>query len=413
MTLGLPSCAGDQAMNLVKSSQPNVFRTPRVINAMVLACLFCTIAANAGAQTSRREPSSDDSQRSPVGPGKVVVHTALGGEILGYDIDQTGTEGLLSEFVALNDGNSKIAVETFDQKTGRIVKVVNQQNNTSSAWETLGVFGNHVGLAELEQEANLRVDKRAYLILNPLSSNQFTARWTPPLNANDIIVATNETQGSSTTAMLFMKNTGDNFSSYVLSSNIAANTFGPVVQVPDPIFDWDLSPVIAINSTTNQAVLGSSTGCVGPQCTTEIGLVDLTLGTFTEFEGLGLGSINGIAVDSNTGIACTTTEVDFNVEFYDLAAQTGIIVPMAGAVSQAQSGQAVAIDPIHKLFLIGQEFSSTSPSGSSIQVFDEQGDVVESLNGFSLPASPVNLALNPSLRLGFVYGGTTLQSFTY
>jgi hypothetical protein len=68
MTLGLPSCAGDQAMNLVKSSQPNVFRTPRVINAMVLACLFCTIAANAGAQTSRREPSSDDAQRPPVGP---------------------------------------------------------------------------------------------------------------------------------------------------------------------------------------------------------------------------------------------------------------------------------------------------------------------------------------------------------
>ena len=45
MTLGLPSCAGDQAMNLVKSSQPNVFRAPRMIYAMVIACLFCTIAA--------------------------------------------------------------------------------------------------------------------------------------------------------------------------------------------------------------------------------------------------------------------------------------------------------------------------------------------------------------------------------
>jgi hypothetical protein len=210
------------------------------------------------------------------------------------------------------------------------------------------------------------------------------------------------------------KNTVNDFSSYVFSSNVGANTFGPVFKVSDPVFNFDNSPVLAFNSTNNQAVLGGSNGCFG--CTTEIGMVDLTTGKLTEFEGLGFGFINGIAVDSATGIACTATEDDFSVEFYDLAKQTGIIVVLPGANNQAQSGGAVAVDPIHKLFLIGQEFSSTAPSGSSIQVFDEQGNFVESLNGFNLPASPAYMALHPSQRAGYVIVTpdlTTLQSFTY
>jgi len=42
------------------------------------------------------------------------------------------------------------------------------------------------------------------------------------------------------------------------------------------------------------------------------------------------GSINGLAVDSEDGIACTTTEVDFRVEFYDLAKETGFAVVLPG-----------------------------------------------------------------------------------
>ena len=353
--------------------------------------------------------------QAPIGPGKVVVHSALGGFILGYDIDQTGTEGLLSEALVLNDGNADVAVETFDQKTGKIIKIVKQQSDSKNDFVTLGIFNNHVALTEFEHVTNLYVDKRLYGVSNPLSSNQITGQWTPPLpNADDIIQGTAASQGLPNTAVLAFKNTGNNFNSYVFSSNVGANTFGPVIEVTDQVFDFDNSPVIAIDSATNQAVLGSSAGCFG--CTTEIGMVDLGTGKQTEFEGLGLGFINGIAVDSNTGIACTSTEDDFSVEFYDLANQTGIIVVLPGATDQSQSGLDVEVDPIHKLFLVGQEFSSTAPSGSSIQVFDEQGNFVESINGLSLPASPAYMALHPSERAGYVIvtpALTTLQSFTY
>jgi hypothetical protein len=369
---------------------------------MVLFCLAACVSAPA--QTG---------SNSPIGPGKVVVNTALGGFILGYDIDQTGTEGILSESLDLSDGKSNVAVETFDQKTGKIIKIITEQKDTKNDFATLGIVGNSVALTEFEHVTNLFVDKRLYGVSNPLNSNKITGKWTPPFQAaNDIISSVSSSQGVPNAAVLGSHNTVSDFSSYVFSSNVAANTFGKVFKVADPVFDGNHSPVLAYDSTTNQAVLGGSNGCFG--CTTEIGMVDLTTGKLTEFRGLGQGFINGIAVDSATGMACTTTEDDFSVEFYDLANQTGIIVVLPGATNQAQSGQAVAVDPIHKLFLVGQEFSSTAPRGSSIQVFDEQGNFVESLNGFSLPASPAYMALHPSQRAGYVLGSeTALQSFTY
>jgi hypothetical protein len=375
----------------------------------VLLGLFC-LTATVGAMSQ-----TDSGSRQPIGPGKIVVHTALGGFILGYDIDQTGTEGILSEALTLNDGHANVAVETFDQKTGKLIKILAQQSDSKNDFVTLGIFGNHIALTEFEHVSQLFVDKRIYATSNPISSNKFTRRWTPPFTGADHILSSmSASQGVPNAAVMGFINNGNDFNSYLFSANVGANTFGPVVKVDDPVFASNLSPALAMNNTTNQAVLGGSFGCFG--CTTEIGMVDLTTGKLTEFPGLGFGIVNGIAVDSNTGIACTTTEDDFSVEFYDLATQTGKIVVLPGATSQAQSGQAVAIDPIHKLFLVGQEFSSTAPTGSSIQIFDEHGNFVESLNGFDLPASPAYMALHPSKRAGYVIVTpdlTTLQSFTY
>lgn len=394
-------------MNLAPASSPQTsVLSAHSQSVTLLFVLLGLVTAAAGQNLGSQKPG--------IGPGSVVVHTALGGFILGYDIDHNGGEGLLAESLALPDGNDDAAVETFDQKTGKIIKIVRQQNDTPSDFVALGIFGNGTGLAEYEHVSKLFVDKRVYGMLNPLSGNRITGLWTPPLKqADEIISGMAESQGSPNTAVLAFHNTINDFSSYVFSSNVAANTFGSVIKINDSIFDHNNSPVMAYDSATNQAVIGGSNGCFG--CSTEIGLVDLATGKQTEFAGLGFGFINGIAVDPATGIACTTTEDDFSVEFYNLAKQQGIIVQIPGASSQAQSGLDVELDPIHKLFLVGQEFSSTG-SGSSIQVFDEQGNYIESINGLSLPASSTLIALHPSERAGYVLvtpALTELQSFTY
>src|ERR1700678_2235932 len=92
--------------------------------------------------------TSKGASRPPKGPGKVIVHPALGGVIFGFDVDQNGTEGFLSEGIIT--GDCPYATETFDQKTGKIIKVVRKGKSAGCGDDdvTWGVVGSSVGLVE-------------------------------------------------------------------------------------------------------------------------------------------------------------------------------------------------------------------------------------------------------------------------
>ncbi len=349
----------------------------------------------------------------------MIVHSKFGGQIFGFDIDQNGTEGLFSEAQTLANGQVLAAVETFDQRTGQILTVV-AKTQTSDDFVTLGVVGNSVGLVEHEVETSLFRVTRKFQVINPLNSNQFTGTWTPPVGSQDIIMpdGVSRSQGVANVAVFVYDNSG-HFIPKVFSSNVAANTFGPVVMITDSRNFASAPPPIAYDSVTNQAILGGGPGCFF--CLPEIGVADLTTGTFSEFTGIGFGFINGIAIDAADGIAVTTTEDDASVEFYDLASRTGFIVqlPNSGG-DQFFSGADVEFDPIHKLFFVAQPNSSVS-SGSTIYIYDTQGVLKQTLNGFKFSNTfnviPMHIALNPSKRIGFVdgpdQGVTEIQSFTY
>lgn len=357
--------------------------------------------------------STAAAQAPAAGPGGVVVHPAFGGFILGYDVDVNGDEGMLCEALTLANGNHDIAIETFYTTTGAIAKFVRRMLNSKDAFVTLGIKGASVGLMEFQHVSQIFVDHRRYVTLNPVAGNTFSTIWSPPLTALDTIQSVSATQGTPTAAFLGF-HIGGNDDVFLFQSNVGANTFGPKLTITDPNFAWNDSPRMALDTPTNQALLGASNGC--PNCPPELALFDLATGAEQPFNGLGFGCINGIAIDSAAHIACTSTEIDFSIQFYDLTTKSGFKVPIPGATSQAQSGQDVQFDPIHHLFLIGQVFSSSAPSGSSILVFDEQGNFVHSVDGLHLPASPVRIALIPARRTGFVLTApdlTSLQSFTY
>ena len=82
------------------------------------------------------------------------------------------------------------------------------------------------------------------------------------------------------------------------------------------------------------------------------------------------------------------------------------------------SGAAIANDPIHGLFLVADPVFA--PTGdSAIVVYDESGNLVESIPGFNFSNSstvvPVRVAVNPSLRMGWVDGPGLgqIQQFFY
>lgn len=348
----------------------------------------------------------------PCAAGPVVVQSALGGSIIGYDVDRTGTMGILSEYVPHGNAND-VAVETFDLATGAIVKVVKKKISTKDDYVVLGVVGAGAGLVETEHVGDLFVDKRTYNAIDPLSGEKFTGKWTPPLSKKDILLSASVNTGASTTAFMGFPNTGSGHT-FVFASDVVGNTFGSKIEIVDDVFDFNDSPVMAYDSQSNMAFVGASVGC-NPSCFSELRSIDLASGAVGDAVRVGHGFVNGIAADEEHGIIATATELDFTVEFYNEKTHQLVRTVLQGATSQINSGTDVQFDPMHKPFFVGQPFSSTGPN-SSIQVYDRKGVFVESINNLHLPASASRIALNPALRRGFVQSsqdGSQLQIFSY
>ena len=383
----------------MKNKKTSYGALSRIVRAIVLS--LCCVAV---AQTSLARH---------IGPGKILVKSKFGGAIYGYDIDRNGTEGILAEMTQLENGNVLSAVETFDQNTGKIIAVLSKTENYDCDM-VIGVFANSAAIVMHEQATEKGVVKRPYRMVSPLSANKYTGLWRPPdrqgrHDTNGIIWWGAVNQETPTTAFLDMVGYPVDVN-YVFSSDVAKNTFGRFVALTQPALEPYNFPALAIDTKTNIAVAAQAESCTFG-CNPEFGLVDLVSGKVSYFTGLGLGYINGIAVDSEDGIACTTTNSDGNVEFYDLKTQTGFAEDLPGGATGLQAGGDVEYDPIHKLFLVAQPISTTGP-GSSIQVYDPKGNLVESVNNLNFGGY---IALNPKIRGGFVGSGKAgvLQSFTY
>jgi hypothetical protein len=394
----------------------SVFRW-RLSAALAVLCLSGLAAfAHAGNQVPAHVRASKLPVEQTKEPGQqtgqgFVVQSLLGGQIFGYDVDRNGSEGLLSEAKVLANGFYTVATETFDQTTGRIVAIVETRIATRDDFVTLGVVGSQIGLREWEHTQGLYVVSRTYNVMNPLSINRFTGAWTPPIN--DMTQHFEDVEGNQgAPGVAVMASTDTCCGRFVFGSNVGANTFGPTITLTDPIMTGGVPPLLAYDSATNQAVLAQAQGA--PYSTPIIDLVNLTSGMITEFTGLGDGYVNGLAVDSATGIACTATETDNAAEFYNLTTRTGIIVDLP--VIGQYSGATVAVDPVHHLFLITHPVPA---SPGQIHVYDESGNLVESLRNFMFGPGGAYIALNPNTRTGFVqipgpHGNfSALQSFTY
>ncbi len=371
--------------------------------------------ARAGSITGRALGSD---HKVGLGP---IVSSANGGQIFGFATNANGTDGILAE-ANLQGSNVIAAVETFNQKTGKIVKVV-AMTNTMDDFVADGIVANDVGLVTHEAVTGNKV-VRSYPLLNPVTSNKFTSMWKSPIEDLGIEqVADNQT---TTTSVLFVTELANQDIPDLIVTDLGKNKIDKVIPIDPNQFGLAMAPQFAQDTIHDQAVFATSpSGGAAGGPPPKVGFISLKTGKMSEFSGVqcpgsvGCGYANGVAYDSKTGIACTDTELDGGVEFYDLAKQTGFHEFLPGNFGQLTSGAFIANDPIHKLFLIAQPVSSTAQSGSSVQVFDEHGSLVESINGFNFSnASSVifaRISLHPADRTGYVNGPgiNQLQQFSY
>ena len=366
----------------------------------VLAIALCSVAGLAAAQTA---PT-----RSPKGPGKIVVHPKFGGQISGYDIDQNGTEGVLAEQKTLANGDTLSAVETFDQGTGKILKVIRKGVTQFDDDIVIGIVGTSTGIV-LHEHAAANGTVRTYHLISPLDANKYTGIWQPPhYDSNDIVSGVSHNQGATEAAFFVLHDVYPGTTYFAFEEDMQKQTFGKEITMTSPDFEPFTPVAFAFDVKTNAGVLAEAQGC--NYCVMQVGLVNLDTGNFDEFQGLGKG-LQGLAVDSDDGVACTTSADTASVQFYDLKTQTGIIEDLPGGVGQAQSGFDVEYDPIHKLFLV---FQPDGPGEHSyIQVYDPKGNLVDSVDFGPYNHFGGYIALQPKQRSGFLGEGPVLRSFTY
>jgi hypothetical protein len=332
--------------------------------------------------------------------------TLPGELIIGYDVDQDGTLGLVT---------SGSKVDTFDVASGVITGGF-PSKSTKQQYAVEAIAGGNVGLIQ-------RIDPsliRRYSLVAPFTTHHFTGHWTPPVSDIEIRPAVDQARH---TGAFYAFELNNNDLPVIFSSNVAANTFGHVINLDPNKFTPNLQPRVGYYPPANEAVIAVSPdgGARGGMAPINY-LIDLDSGKISSFAGFNngpfhAGSVQGMALDPNTGIEVTTTELNSSVEFYNVVTRKPITVVQPPCTNDGFQGFAngVAVDPVNKLFLVAGTACKGTSFVSGLDVYDESANLVEAIPGFGFfPAQPPAV-VDPAIRTGWILGpqANQLQQFFY
>ena len=156
--------------------------TPALLSITVLVVVFVSVILGTQSAPAQTYTALNTFVRNDqkVGLGK-VLSSAYGGQIFGFDINENGTDGIITEALSLSNGGLKSAVETFDLKTGKITKIVKTLVSPTAGEELFadGIAGNDVALIDEERVTikNGHVSRDdLFFVMNPVSGGKITGR---------------------------------------------------------------------------------------------------------------------------------------------------------------------------------------------------------------------------------------------
>lgn len=390
----------------------------RSIHAALLAIFAasCSGGGGGGPLSSLSRSATQPFARRAVGPGP-IVSSKFGGPIFGWAIDENGTDGVLTEVTPPSGFPDTSVVETFDQTTAQITKVVRKQNSGPSGSRELfadAILANDVGLID-DERAHLQqhVRRDTYYVMAPVSGNKITGTWKRPPGKDFLIfdIADQQVNPAAVMAATILDGVISRPPTFeVVVTDVVTNKILETLRPPSG--DGVNYPYFVAEDTTTQhayvpaANYHSQTVFIDYDIPTGHASNNFVAPAFS-------GPVMGIAIDSATHTMCTTTGTTYSVQMYDLKTKKQTFygqIPNSGG--EGQAGSSIAADPINHLFLVEQPNSLRG--GSAIYVYDEQGNVLESLSGFAFgPSSGIQVV--SASRSGYVAGPSAnqLQSFTY
>lgn len=353
--------------------------------------------------------------RGAVGPG-LTVTSKFGGQIFGWAIDENGTDGVLTEVTPPSGSPFTSVVETFDQTTGKITKVVRKQSGGPSGGRELfvdAILANDVGLIDDERRHVGRPLRDVYYLMAPVSGKKITGTWTRPSGYDFLLwdIADQQTNPDAIMAATIVAHGISQPPTFeVVVTDVATNKLLQTLYAPHG--DGVNYPYFVAEDTTTQhayvpaANYDSQTVFIDYDIQSGHASNNFVAPPFS-------GPVAGIAIDSATHMMCTTTGSTYSVQMYDLKTKKQTFygqIPNAGG--EGQAGSSIAADPVNHLFIVEQP--NSLQGGSEIYVYDEKGNVLESLTGFAFgPSSGIQVVATS--RSGYVSGRqlNQLESFTY
>lgn len=398
------------------------FRHRLVTLGFFLSCAFVFGCAGHAAMPQSAAPNSTATfhVRRETGQLGPVIKTKHGGNVSAWAIDENGTDGILTESSNPQPSELLSYVETFDQTTDEVTKTVAKQTSSNGDDEYIasGILDNDVGLIDDEEEPCPGCTRNdTFDRMSPVTRGRFTGQWRLPNKQGILLQDVADQQSNPLEAIFVLDNNDAPALPEVIVSDVQHNKFKKTPSFPDGQI-WYGPEIIAEDSETADAIVPTQ---YLQGSTLVFDDFDLKKGKVSTFLAVpGVGPFEGVAIDSSTDMMCTTTQGDYSVEFYSLKTRQGFAEQLPGAGGEQESGSSIAADPVNHLFLVTQPTSSVSPSGgSTVFVYDENGNLVETINGFAFGGrfsdTRPAIQVNAGKRVGFVNGsqGNEIQSFSY
>src|SRR6202522_4361413 len=200
-----------------------------------------------------RTTAAQSARHGATGLGALL--TSDSGQIFGFDINSSGSDGILA---------TATSIESFDQDTGKITASFPKKLPARTSYSMVGITTGDTALAiRYLQDKSDPYATRTYSTIAPSTKNQFTGKWTPPLK--DIQVeeeGPNQTAASTALYAIELKN---NDNPDLIISNVASNKTSKVIKLDPSLFALGNGAQLGQDTKTDQAVFALSPdyGAVG------------------------------------------------------------------------------------------------------------------------------------------------------
>lgn len=326
----------------------------------------------------------------------------------GYGIDPASGRGYLTSFWYDENTVAWGDVHAFDLATKQVTEELRPEGPPDSFYRSLGfgTFGD-TGLVQHRNQlfGAAPIGEWALPELGALPPTP----WAPP-EPDRYLVERAGSDPDDPEGVILLRDTEDTSSGpfRLVTSDVRANTFGPVHDISEPLKDLPFPPSVysvAYDAAADVAVAAFTSDAFG---TPILEAIDPATGEVTLIEHERFGMVTGLDIMSSGKVAFSTLDYQVSIADLDTGETISTQLPALGIW-----GTWVAVDDENGLVFVGQASGEGNGENkndlAAVHVYDEDLQLIESVRRFNLNLTSLapwtnQIQLEPDSRTGWFVG---------